>query len=104
MPTLAPASLGLRASAITCPGRPEYVRRVRAGMQQRLTEDSGPGSHKSHGAQASHECNHVLFKKAVRGWPSGNTPVYRQFRPQSGIPIVAWRLRMMIESAVGRGE
>jgi len=63
MPTLAPASLGLRASAIACPGRPEYIRRVRGGMRRRLTHDSRPGSHESHGAQDPHEYNYVLVIK-----------------------------------------
>jgi len=104
MPTLAPASLGLRVSAITCPGRPEYVRHVRAGMRRRFTDDSSPGPHEPHGAQAPHEYNHVRVIKALFSWTSGNTPDYRQFRLESGISIVAWRLRMMIESAAGRGE
>jgi hypothetical protein len=104
MPTLAPASLGPRASAIACPGRPEYIRRVRGGMRRRLTDDSRPGPHKSHGAQTPHECNHVRLIKTLHGWPCGNTPVYRQFQLESGISIVAWRLQMMIESAAGRGK
>ena len=36
MPTLAPASPGLRASASTYPGRPEHVRQVRADMRRLL--------------------------------------------------------------------
>jgi hypothetical protein len=104
MPTLTPASLGLRASAMACPGRPEYIRRVRGGMRRRLTDDSRSGPHKSRGAQAPHECNHVNLIKALPGWPSSNTPVYRQFRPESGISTMAWRSQMMIESAGGRAS
>jgi len=88
MPILAPASLGRRASAITCPGRPECVRCVRADMRRRLTDDSRLGSHKSHGAQAPRERNHVLIEARL-GWPGGNSPAYRQFLPESGISIVA---------------
>ena len=56
MPTLAPASLGLRASAINHAGKPEYVRHVRADMR-RL-----PG-----GCPVSEDRR--LFTRWLKAWP-----------------------------------
>jgi len=83
MPTLAPASPGLRASAATYPGSPEQVRRVRAHLRNLL--DGCPVANEVILCVSELAANAVLHSDSRR--PGGTFTVRIELCPGTSIRV-----------------